>query len=197
MSRRSPFVIVLTDEERAALEARCRAYASPYCTVIRAKVALLASQGLSNDRIAARLDLPRQMVSKWRLCFCSRRLTGLDDQPRSGRPAGFSPSTILAIKALTCALPSCRGLPLADWSLAELRNEAMASGLVSQISTTKLWRWLGQDALRPWCHHRWIFPRDPDFACKAGDILDLCQRRWRGTALGPHDDVLCIDEKTS
>ena len=73
----------------------------------------------------------------------------------------------------------------------------MASGIVARISGTTLWRWLGQDALRPWRHRSWIFPRDPHFARKAGRILDLYQRRWKGAALGPRDYVLCIDEKTS
>jgi hypothetical protein len=104
---------------------------------------------------------------------------------------------VVAIKALACELPSRRDLPLARWSLAELRQEAVASGLVAKISGTTLWRWLGQDALRPWRHRTWIFPRDPHFARKAGCIIDLYQRRWKGAALGPRDYVLCIDEKTS
>ena len=73
----------------------------------------------------------------------------------------------------------------------------MASGIVAQISGTTLWRWLGQDALRPWRHRSWIFPRDPHFARKAGRVIHLYQRRWKGAALGPRDYVLCIDEKTS
>ena len=73
----------------------------------------------------------------------------------------------------------------------------MASGIVAEISGTTLWRWLGQDALRPWRHRSWIFPRDPHFARKAGHVLDLYQRRWKGAALGPLDYVLCVDEKTS
>jgi hypothetical protein len=104
---------------------------------------------------------------------------------------------VVAITALACELPSRRGLPLARWSVAELRQEAVASGIVAQISGTTLWRWLGQDALRPWRYRSWIFPRDPQFARKAGRVIDLYQRRWNGAALGPHDYVLCIDEKTS
>ena len=104
---------------------------------------------------------------------------------------------VVAIKALACELPSRRGLPLAHWSVADLRREAMASGIVAEISGTTLWRWLGQDALRPWRHRSWLFPRDPQFARKAGRVIDLYQRCWKGAALGPHDYVLCIDEKTS
>ena len=109
----------------------------------------------------------------------------------------FPPSVMVEIKALACELPARRGLPLAHWSLSELRREAMEHGLVAQISGTTLWRWLSQDALRPWRHRYWIFPRDPAFAAKAGRILDLYQRRWQDKPLGPRDYVLCADEKTS
>jgi hypothetical protein len=73
----------------------------------------------------------------------------------------------------------------------------MEHGVVAQIIGTTLWRWLSQDALRPWRHRYWIFPRDPAFAVKAGRILDLYQRRWQDKPLGPRDYVLCADEKTS
>lgn len=109
----------------------------------------------------------------------------------------FPPNVMVEIKALACELPSRRGLPLARWSLSELRREAMAHGLVAQISGTTLWRWLSEDALRPWRHRCWIFPRDPAFAVKAGRILDLYQRRWQDKSLGTDDYVLCADEKTS
>lgn len=91
MPRRSPFGIELTQGEREELESRGRKYTSPYCDVIRAKIVLLAAQGLSNDVIASRLDTPRQIVSKWRKRFCRARLPGLEEQPRGGRKARFSP----------------------------------------------------------------------------------------------------------
>jgi hypothetical protein len=91
MPRRSPFVIRLTKQERAELKARCKEYTSPHRDVMRAKIVLLASQGLSNDCIAAQLGMPRQIASKWRQRFYIDRLPGLDDRPRSGRPARFSP----------------------------------------------------------------------------------------------------------
>ena len=91
MPRKSPFSIVLSKQERLTLEAQERQYTSPHCDVIRAKIVLLAAQGLSNDVIAARLDTPRQIVSKWRKRFALARLPGLESQPRGGRPALFSP----------------------------------------------------------------------------------------------------------
>ena len=91
MPRRSPFSITLSKEERFVLENQVRQYTSPYCYVIRAKIVLLAAEGLSNDVIASRLDTPRQIVSKWRKRFSLARLPGLESEPRGGRPAQFSP----------------------------------------------------------------------------------------------------------
>lgn len=91
MPRVSPYAVVLSDEERAVLEARAGAYSSPYRDVIRAKIVLLAAEGLDNEQIAARLDTPRQVVSKWRKRFFEQRLAGLDELPRGGRPAAFPP----------------------------------------------------------------------------------------------------------
>src|SRR5207244_8850716 len=76
--RHSPFHIDLTRDERRALETRARTYTSPYRDVIRAKLVLLAAEGLSNDVIAARLDTPRQIISHWRKRFFDQRLAGLD-----------------------------------------------------------------------------------------------------------------------
>lgn len=91
MPRHSPFRIDLTREERRELAARARKYTSPYRDVIRAKLVLLAAEGLSNDVIAARLDTPRQIISKWRKRFFDQRLPGLEEEPRGGRSARFSP----------------------------------------------------------------------------------------------------------
>jgi len=82
---------VLTSEEQEKLETQAQKYTSPYRDVIRAKIVLLAAQGLSNDVITVRLDTPRQVVSKWRKRFAVARLPGLEEQPRGGRPALFSP----------------------------------------------------------------------------------------------------------
>jgi transposase len=89
--RSSPFVIELTSAEKEQLETAARQYTSPYRDVIRAKIILFAAEGLSNDVIAARLDTPRQIVSKWRKRFFRDRLMGLEEQARSGRPVRFSP----------------------------------------------------------------------------------------------------------
>lgn len=92
MPRRSPFTILLSDEELECLETAAGRYTSPYFEVVRAKIILYAALGMENQEIAERLDLPRQIISKWRKRFFERRLEGLQDDPRAGRPPGFSPS---------------------------------------------------------------------------------------------------------
>lgn len=81
--------------------------------------------------------------------------------------------------------------------MAELGSHVRACGLTASVSDTTIWRWLSEDAIRPWQHRCWIFPRDPDFEVKAGRILDLYQRVWEGRTLGPDEFVLSADEKTS
>lgn len=100
------------------------------------------------------------------------------------------------MKAIACELPATFGLPLSRFSRAELRRHVLAAGLVAEISGMTIWRWLRADAIRPWTHRSWIFPRDPQFADKAGPVLDLYHRRWQGKPLGPRDFVLSADEKT-
>ena len=68
---------------------------------------------------------------------------------------------------------------------------------MASISGSTIWRWLHTDAIRPWFHRSWLFPRDPDFATKAGRILDLYERVWDGQPLGAGDFVISADEKTS
>jgi hypothetical protein len=93
MPRKSPYDMNLSSDERQSLELMARRYTSPYCDVIRARIILLADEGLSNDVIASRLDTPRQIVSKWRKRFSLACMPGLEAQPRGGRKARFSPQS--------------------------------------------------------------------------------------------------------
>ena len=69
--------------------------------------------------------------------------------------------------------------------------------MVASIGKTTLWRWLDEDAIRPWCHRSWIFPRDPDFQEKANGVLDLYAGIWKHRRLTDDDYVICADEKPS
>ena len=98
---------------------------------------------------------------------------------------------------LACERPVDSLVPLARWSSTELAREAVARGICEQISGVTVWRWLSEDAIKPWQYRSWIFPRDPEFAEKAGRILDLYAGRWEGELLHPGDYVVCCDEKPS
>ncbi len=104
---------------------------------------------------------------------------------------------MVEVKALACELPSRLGVPLSRLHVPDIRAEAIARGIVAQVSESTIWRWLSQDAIRPWAHRSWIFPRDPDFCAKAGRVLDLYAGTWEGKGLGKRDFVLSADEKTS
>jgi hypothetical protein len=80
---------------------------------------------------------------------------------------------VAEVKALACQLPSERGVPLSRFSSAEIAREAIKRGIVEQVSGATVWRWLAEDAIRPWNYRSWIFPRDPDFRAKAARLLDL------------------------
>src|SRR5882724_4017937 len=91
----------------------------------------------------------------------------------AGVKPAFPPGLVVQVKALACELPHRLGLPLSRLSIEEIRQHVISQGLVAEISGASLWRWLSSDALRPWQHRSWVFPRDPNFASKAGPVLDL------------------------
>jgi transposase len=196
VSRRSPFVVVLSDVDRAVLEERARAYTAPFAEVVRAKIVLLAAAGVANVVIAARLDVDVDVVSRWRRRFCAEGLAGLADRKRSGRPRSFPAEVVAEVKAMACEPPRARAVPLSRWSSAELAAQAVAEGLAVTVSASTVRRWLAQDAIKPWQHRSWIFPRDPDFAGKAARVLDLYQRVWGGIPLGDDEYVISADEKS-
>jgi len=112
-------------------------------------------------------------------------------------PRFSPPEIVVQVKALACELPAIHQVPLSKWSVADLGREVRGSGFAATISDSTIWRWLHEDAIRPWRYRSWIFPRDPQFAEKAGRILDLYERVWDGHALRDDEFVLSADEKTS
>lgn len=81
--------------------------------------------------------------------------------------------------------------------MPDIRDQAIARGLVADVSGVTIWRWLSADAIRPWTHRSWIFPRDPDFETKAARVLDLYAGIWDAKPLQDDEFVICADEKTS
>ncbi len=91
MGRGNPYPIELTDGERGELVLRAGQYTRPHREVVRAKIVLLAAEGLPNTEIARRLNVSDSNVGMWRRRFFEHRIDGLEDLPRSGRPPAFSP----------------------------------------------------------------------------------------------------------
>jgi transposase len=187
---------VLSDADRAVLEERVRSYTAPFAVVVRARIVLLAAERMMNVDIAERLGVDADTVSKWRKRFVMEGLAGLKERRRSGRPRRFAAEVVAAVKAMACEPPEARAVPLSRWSSAELAVQAVAEGLTVSVSASTVRRWLAADAIKPWQHRSWIFPRDPDFAAKAARVLDLYQRIWGGGVLGEDEYVISADEKS-
>lgn len=196
MSRRSPFVVRLSPEDRVVLEERAASRTAAHSVVVRARIVLLAADGHRNVDIAAQVGVCVDVVSRWRKRFCEEGLAGLVDRPRSGRPRRFGSEVVAGVKAMACEPPEQRAVPLSRWSSAELAEQAVAEGLVSAISSSTVRRWLHADAIKPWRYQSWIFRRDPDFAIKAARVLDLYARTCNEVPLGPDDYVISADEKS-
>jgi transposase len=192
----SPFQIVLSAAEEAALRARAGSARTEYRDFVRARIVLAAAAGGSNASIAAELGLGVDTVRKWRKRFARDRLPGLADRRRPGRPRAFTPVQVAGIKALACTPPAQKDVPLSRWSSTELAAQAVTEGLVETISAATVARWLAEDAIKPWQHRSWIFPRDPGFEAKAARVLDLYGRTWNGIELGADEYVISADEKS-
>jgi hypothetical protein len=91
MQVKSPLRVELTAEKRAELERRSRAFGEPYRDVLRARVILGLAEGQGVGAVGRELQMARQHVRKWGQRFVRKRLAGLEDEPRSGRPPRFSP----------------------------------------------------------------------------------------------------------
>ena len=104
---------------------------------------------------------------------------------------------MVAVKAIACELPGRLGLPFSRLQVPDIRAEVIRRELVAAISDTTIWRWLDEDAIKPWTHRSWIFPRDPAFGPKATRVLDLYAGEWDGRRLRADEFVISADEKTS
>jgi hypothetical protein len=114
----------------------------------------------------------------------------------AGASPFFPPLDQALIQAMACEIVAETEEPLSWQSLADLVRRAQAT-LGKKISRSTVWRLLHEPAIKPWQHEHWLFLKDPQFAEKAGPILDLHAGMWEGKSLGPTDYVLSMDEKTS
>jgi len=172
--------IVLSDQERAELERWIRRRNSAQALALRARVVLLAAEGLKNTQIAQRLGISRPTVTKWRSRFVEHRLDGLTDEPRPGRPRTITDEQVEQV-IITTLESTPKGAT--HWST---RLMAAHTGL-SREAIGRIWRAFG---LQPHRTQTWKLSRDPLFIDKVRDVV--------GLYLNPPERavVLCVDEKS-
>jgi transposase len=172
--------IELSDSERDQLEAWARRRTSAQALAQRSRIVLAAAEGLKNTEIAARLGVDRNMVMRWRSRFAERRLDGLLDEPRPGRPRTVTDEQVeeVIVKTLESTPKDAT-----HWST---RSMAAEVGL-TQSAVHRIWRAFG---LQPHRQDTWKLSKDPQFVAKVRDVV--------GLYLNPPERavVLCVDEKS-
>jgi transposase len=176
--------LTITNEERAELQRRVRAHTTPQRAAKRARVVLLAADGVANRQIATLVGMNQHTVSHWRHRFEAERLAGLEDRPRPGRPLVYGHDQRLRIVATVTQQPPD---PASHWSHSQLADALADIG----ISASQIGRILADLDIKPHRVRGWITrPDDPGFWERAADIC--------GLYLVPPTNalVLSVDEKT-
>jgi transposase len=147
---------------------------------LRSRIVLLAAEGLKNTEIAQRLEIDHATARKWRTRFAERRLEGVLDEPRPGRPRMITDEQVEEVIVRT--LETTPG-NATHWST---RSMAAATGM-SQSAVSRIWRAF---ALKPHQVETFKLSPDPQFIDKVRDIV--------GLYLNPPEAavVLCVDEKS-
>ena len=131
--------VELTLEQRQELTALTRAHSTPRKLAERARIVLLAADGVSVTETARRRGNWRKTASTWRKRWreadaAKSTAERLSDVPRSGAPDKFTPEQVCAIIALACEDPKDSDLPISQWSQSEVARQAVKRGIVASIS---------------------------------------------------------------
>ena len=179
----------LSADVRAELERRVRASTSTQRDAFRAKIILACADGGSAASIAARVGSHPRTVERWRGRFLKMGLEGLLDRPRSGRKPKFGPVTRCELIALACEpLSTTNGKTTR--SIDDIRQEAIARGIVRSIGWTTIQRILAKADIRPHLVQGWVHSPDPQFREKVTEICELYLNPPHGSV------VISVDEKT-
>ena len=170
----------VTDEDRAVLVRWSKRPKSPFSIAQRARIVLLAADGLSNNAVAERVEVNQATVVKWRKRFLERGLDGLIDEPRPGAPRTITDADVEAVVVRTL---EDKPRDATHWSTRDLAKKAG----VSASSVGRIWRAFG---LKPWMADTFKLSEDPQFVDKVRDVVGLYMNPPE------HAVVLCIDEKT-
>jgi transposase len=192
---RTPRVVELSPAEREALERLTRSQTVAAGQARRARILLLAADGLPLSRIAALVGVDRNTVKARLDRFRHEGLESLGDRPRPGRPPLFTLAVILQLVRLACDLPDIRGRSLSLWDCTELARQLVRDQLVAAISSQTVQRLLAAQKLKPWRWRYWLHPkgpRDAVFLERTQAIAELTTHE-----LAPHEVVLSTDEMTS
>ncbi len=182
----------------AACQAVTRRQSAPQAQVYRAKLALLLHEDPARDNVALGTHLGKHenWVRYWRKIWATEG-SGWRIGAGKGASPLFPPQAVATVKALACEVPTRREQPLSRYSTTDLTRLIAAHPDAPPMSASTIWRILAQDARKPWRHRSWLYPRDRQFASKAGRVLDLYAGWWDGQPLSPEDCLLSADEKTS
>lgn len=178
---KSARLITLTSEERSTLVRWSRGRSTPARQVLRAKIVLLAADGLMNRVIAEKLSTAKKTVSLWRTRFAQLRLAGIErDAPRPGRKRAIRQAVVRKILAKTTQETPAGAT---HWSTRTLAKEVG----VSHATIQRVW---AANGLKPHLIRTFKVSNDPCFAEKLVDVV--------GLYLNPpeHAIVLCVDEKS-
>jgi transposase len=172
--------LLLSDEEREQLRAWARRRTSAQALALRSRIVLAAAEGLSNSEIARRLGIHRGTAATWRSRFAARRLEGLLDEPRPGRPRSIDDAQVEEVIVRTLETTP---RDATHWSTRSLAAELA----LSQSAVSRIWRAFG---LQPHRSETWKLSRDPQFIDKVRDVV--------GLYLDPPERavVLCVDVKS-
>jgi transposase len=174
--------VILSDEERSVLLGWSRRRNTAQALALRSRIILACADGGTNGEVAERVGVGRQTVSKWRVRFLDRRLDGLSDEPRPGRPRVIGDEQIEALITKTLEQEPANGDT--HWST---RSMATETGL-NQTAVSRIWRAFG---LKPHAVQSWKLSTDPLFVDKVRDVV--------GLYMSPPENalVLAVDEKSS
>jgi transposase len=172
--------VVLSGDERDTLERWARRHTTAQALALRCRIVLACAEGGNNTEVAARLNVNRETIRKWRNRFIEHRLDGLHDEPRPGKPRTISDDDVERVIVATLETKPANAT---HWST---RSMADATGM-SQSAISRIWRAFG---LKPHLVDSFKLSPDPLFVDKVHDIV--------GLYLNPPDAavVMCVDEKT-
>lgn len=177
---RGAAAIELSEEEETLLRAVLRTPSASQQQALRARIVLRAAEGVTNTQIAAETGVSLPTVGLWRRNFCERRLEGLSDAPRSGRPRQIDDDAVQRVLAKTLEPPPDG---TTHWSVRRL---AAATG-IAPTTVHRIWR---DHKLKPHQIRSFKFSNDPQLVEKVIDVVGLYLDPPKGAL------VLCVDEET-